>query len=50
MESLQHDVEMKTHLIPLEPSFQCWSHVFALEKEIIVLIPAYEIAAALPQK
>lgn len=47
MESLQHDVEMKTHLIPLEPSFQRWSHVFALEKEII---PVYEIAAALPQK
>lgn len=49
MESLQHDVEMKTHLASQEPSFQCWSHVFALQKEIIVLIPVYEIAAAWPQ-
>lgn len=49
MESLQHDAEMKTPLTSLEPSFQCWSHVFALEKEVIVLIPVYEIAAAWPQ-
>lgn len=49
MERLQHDVEMRTHLTSLEPSFQCWSHAFALEKEVIVLIPVYETAAAWPQ-
>lgn len=49
MESLQHDAEMKTHLSSLESSFQCWSHMFALEKEVIVLTPAYEIAAAWPR-
>lgn len=49
MESLQHDAEMKTHLSSLESSFQCWSHMFALEKEVIVLTPVYEIAAAWPQ-
>lgn len=49
MERLQHDVEMKTHLTSLEPCLQCWSHVFAVEKEVIVLTPVYETAAAWPQ-